>query len=525
MAVKAPRVDAPGDPDFNDTLTEQGNTDPDGQEFRDQIDVTESVDSVGVVQGIDAEMREQDRQVQEDTLEVLEAMRALDATSTVKWKISRVGTGDPQLDGFLDTWPTKLVTLERIRDKMGGGTFYLKGFRNGKYWVHKTVEIAGVPKIYVRDVDASAVTAQPGGPGFDLGNFLAQQEARDAARRREEESRREREKKEADDKDEKRRRERNEMLALVIPAVSTLAGAMVTAFAGSRGPDIAALITAMKGPDPLTMLTQLKALQGNNDGGMQKILPMLIDMAGERASGGDTGWLDVVKELAKSAGPTIGGMIEMSVQKAAMSAPAPAPAMSVAPVESAISSPMIVLPEPRVRRDRLPVMGSSPVGSAASATGTAPGAMGPSSSMTPGGESNMLELMPLLPHLGWLKAQIQRWGTAATRNKDPQVYAALFIEELPEDVDVAVVGNLLSAPDWYQKLISIDSRLNREDLLPWFTNLRRQILQLIQVSPAGGNVPSGSTLPQGVPVPVAAPVKVKSTDVIHPTKPPSLTGD
>jgi len=541
------------DPELNDSLGPS--IDPEGQDFRDQLQVTEALDQVGVVQGIDAELKEQQRQVEEDTLEVLEAMRALDHGGTVKWRITRVGTGDPTLDGFLDTWPTKLVTLERIRDKMGGGTFYLKGFRNGKYWVHKTVEIAGVPKVYVQDSatgGSSGVQNSASGGGFDIGAFLAQQEARDAARRREMAEERAREKREKDEREERERRNRNELLAIVMPVLGTIATGITGAFAGSRSSpmaDIAALMTAMKGPDPITVLTQLKSLErGSGQDTLSKVLPMLIDMASDRASGGDTGWMDVVKELVKSAGPTVGAMIEHSVQQATAaralehSATGPAvsgntpslgPASQSHPALPPPADSMIVVPESVPRRDRrtLSVNGGPPAGFADSSTmpaggrsaTTAGASSRPRSGERPSGKGADMNLMALLPHLSWLKDQLTRCLKAAQSQRDPELYAALFVEELPEGISPDLVIELLSRRDWYEQLIRIDERLNQADLVPWFTHMMQGVLN--SMARESASAVTDHTAQTAVTAAASAPAPApKSDDIRRPTELPSLTG-
>jgi len=542
------------DPEFDDTLGPS--IDPAGQDFRDTLQVTEALDPVGVVQGIDAELKDQQRQVEEDTLEVLEAMRALDHGGTVRWRITRVGTGDPTLDGFLDTWPTKLVTLERIRDKMGGGTFYLKGFRHGKYWVHKTVEIAGVPKVYVPEAPAGGgggVQQNQATGGFDIGAFLAQQEARDAARRREATEERNRERREQEEREERDRKSRNELLAIVMPVLGTIATGITGAFAGARSSpmaDIAALMTAMKGPDPITVLTQLKALErgGNNDT-LSKVLPMLIDMAGDRASGGDTGWMDVMKELVKSAGPTVGAMIEHSIQQASargmehsnglVTVPGPSGSTPLLVQEShsrsALPAPepsMIVVPESVSRRDRRTpsahdrqpagLVGSSMIAGAApsAVTADANSRVRSAEKISGGGDMN---LMSLLPHLPWLKEQLARCLMAATKGKDPELYAALFVEELPEGIPPSVVVELLSRPDWFSQLVRIDERLNRAELVPWFTQMMQGVLNSMSREAAPVVTDQTAQTARNAAAPSSA--TASKHEMRRPTQIPSLTGE
>jgi hypothetical protein len=520
------------DPDFNDPLPHP--IDPDASEFRDQIQV-ENYASVGAVR---AELEDERRQQEQATLDVLEAMRAMDAGDQVKWRISRSGHENDELNGYLETWPNHQMTIERLRDRFGGGTYYCKGFRKGKYVSHETLQVSGEAKRKPSGIEGmnQSVPVAPAGPGFDLQAFMAAQERRDERRREDER----RERLEREEREEKRRAERLQLLLTLGPAaISALGGAF-----GGRQVDYLPLIAAMKGPDPLTVMAQLKALdRGGSDGVMTKVLPMLIDMAGQRASSGDTGWLDVVKELAKSAGPTVGALIENSVQQARANAQAqqagvipaqPPMEVTVQPMPPTPAAPSIVVPEPLQRKERRTRFASEPSnagsGVPVSAAGGATTAGSSSNGTTPGGDPNMLGLLALAPHLPWLREQLARMGNAAVKGRDPEVYAALFLEELPDAIPARTVLDLLTAADWYQKLCQVEPRLNREDLVPWFTKARDRMVAIVSRAPelAGGpSTLSGSAAPAAVtpaPTPVAKP-KPNTGEIQRPTKLPSLTGD
>lgn len=490
----------------------------DEQEFHDAL----SVERPQSFSDVEADAREELTEL--ERLDVFEGLRALQTGDPISWKIYRVGAQDHELNGYLDTWSTSQLDQGRLRDEFGGGTYRIRGQDSrGRFAGGRTVHVAGDAKR--REKSMTSATGGVAG-GFNLAEFLSQQEARDASRRQEQIDERKREKEERERQDERSRQNRNEMLALVLPAVTGLTTALVGAFSANRGPDIASLIVAMKGPDPITVLTQLKQLQGNNDGALTKILPMLIDMAGTRASGGDTGWLDIVKELAKSAGPTIGGMIEMSVQTARANVEAagrPALPAPSAPNPTLPSPPgLIVVPEshrprlaPTAAVNGAPGAGSAgsfatPAGGPAAATATT-GLAG----TTPAGAD--MNYLALLPHLPWLKAMLVKLGKAAQSGKNHQVYAALFVEELPDTLDVNQVGQLLSASDWYQKLCQVEPRLDHADFLPWFTALRDEVLRLLR--------PAGEGQPQPVPAPSASPKpKPQAVEVERPTRVPSLDG-
>jgi len=517
----------------------------DEQDFNDTI---ETLDRDAPEPGAYASEEMQREMEQVEQLDVLEGLRALQVGDPITWRIYRVGSTDADLNGFLETWSTSQLTQDRLRDEFGGGTYRIRGtYANGKFAAGRTIRIAGDAK------RKEKVMSQPQS-AFNLGEFLAQQEARDAARRQELQDQRERERKEADEKEDRRRRERNELLAIVMPAVTGLTTAVVGAFSANRGPDLAALIAAMKGPDPITVLTQLKALERNSDSAMTKILPMLIDMAGDKASGGDTGWLDVMKELAKTAGPTIGGLIETSVQTARANAAAQAalPPMSVVPQASPTAPaltappPLIVVPESVPRRDRRTrfANGAPPVESPPPSTGGVATAGASSGGTIAAGQADM-NLIKLLPHLPWLKEQLFRMGQAAVKGRDPELYAALFLEELPDGIGPDVVGQLLAREDWYAQLCQVEPRMNRPDIVPWFTAARNAILQSLEQelgAAVGAHAPATASpdprartvvevrgpeaAGNSAPVqPAASAPKPAVKEPGRPTQLPSLTGD
>lgn len=447
----------------------------DRQEFRDQIDALEPATPNDVLEDHARETAEI------ENLDVLEGLRSLQTGDPILWRIYRTGHQDPDMNGFLETWPTSRLTQDRIRDEFGGGVYRVRGTHSdGRFAGGRTIHIAGDAKR--KEKNDMGTASSNSGP--NLVEFMTAQESRDAARRREEAEERKREKEERKEEEERRRKDRNELLAIVMPAVTGLTTAIVGAFSANKGPDIASLMVAMKGPDPITVLTQMRALDKSQGPDMvTKLLPLLLDKIGSGSGGSETGWMDIAKELVKSAGPTVGGMIEASVQAAKIRAEAQqsgvgTPPMTVTPTLSGSVSEVPALQPPRRRRNPS-VNGPLPVESAELRGDSVHTAGANSPSMPVGGQVDM-NLFALAPHLPWLKDQLNRMGNAAVRGKDPELYAALFLEELPEGIDINVVGQLLAAQDWFGKLCAVDGRLNREDFLPWFTSLRDHILRSLQ---------------------------------------------
>lgn len=80
--------------------------------------------------------------------------------------------------------------------------------------------------------------------------------------------------------------------------------------------------------------------------------------------------------------------------------------------------------------------------------------------------------------LSWMRDMISQLLKAATRNANPELYAELFVDELPESISDQQVLSLLSADDWWQKLSLFDSRIVPYE--HWFAQLRESLLMILQ---------------------------------------------
>lgn len=121
-------------------------------------------------------------------------------------------------------------------------------------------------------------------------------------------------------------------------------------------------------------------------------------------------------------------------------------------------------------------------------------------------------MLDLLPHLPWLKAQLSKLAQAAARNRDPELYAAMFLEELPAGLPPQRVFELLSRADWLEQLARFEPSI-ATNTTPWWQRLQVLILTMIQEAQAP---PPKPTPPRGVPAPPA---------VVRPQGLPSLTGE
>lgn len=402
-----------------------------------------------------------------ETLDVLEGLRNLATGDPVRWQIWRIDGADPYKNGFLANWSTTMLTQERMRDEFGPGTYRIEGTRsNGKYLRRRTITIAEDAPRTSRDPKMSAVMAADPRGGFNLQEFLAQQEARDAQRRREDDERR----RLAEEKDEKRRAERQQLMLALGPA----ALAAVAQLFGNRGPDAVTLAAAMRpppGPDPIAMIAALKQLAPEAPRGpnpMEQALTLfevLADKAGN--SQGRTDWLDVVKEGVKILGPSVGGAIEQTITQARANVQA-----NGASPDGGTNG--------QTEHAALPAPQGAPV--AGAAHGISP------ETQHAAGAANMLDL---LPHIPWLREQLAKLANAASRGRDPDVYAAMFLEELPQGLAPQRVLELLIRSDWLQQLGRFDARIPTQ--APWWTQLREDLAGYIQEATAPAPVPKAAS--------------------------------
>lgn len=399
---------------------------------------------------VDAYVDDRSKELDAD---VLQGIRELDNADGIKWSVSRVGDEDANRNGFLAKIGTSQLSAEYLRNKFGAGRYYVRGnYPSGKYAAHRTFEIAADAPRTALNVNGAAAPAG----GFDVARFLAEQEIREEARA------------------EKRRRERNELLALIIPATAPIVAAMV----GRQGPDISALVAALKGPSMPEMmagLASLKALVPEQttdpfDRAM-KIMDRIQDSGGPKA--GETGWFDLGKELIKAVGPTLGPALEARLQLSGASAPAPG---------TLLASPATADVTP-------------------ASTGTE--------------DPKMFAQLIMLP---WLKTQLTMALAKAQKNSDPSLVAEWILEELPAGVSKENVAQLLSRSDWWEQLQHFAPAV--APYSAWFAQMREAMLaEVLDASDA----PPPMRVTEKPPSPVApAHSATNERPVEMPAAPPKL---
>jgi hypothetical protein len=438
---------------------------PDQQEFNDAFTAGHGS------QNGEPEIRAVLAQEERDTnLELLDALRAMQGAESIKWKIFRINADEPRRNGYLEEVSTARLNMDYLRDTYGPGTYRIRGHHmtGGKYAGQRTIIVAEGAKSKMHASEDS----QGPSAGFDFMAWVEQQDARDRMRRQEQEER-----------DERRRKERMDLIATLGPIVAPIIAAMVQ----NRGPDLTTLLAAMKpdpGPNMLDVVQTLKAMkeldgpaQIPQEDSVDKIF-RVVDMLKESGFGageGKTDLWDLAKELIKQVGPGLGqvaGAIAQAVQ-ARQSAAVPAlPAGASAPAMPALSGP---------GTSAVPAMPAQPTTVLRPVTPPpSTGAANPSPSIDPKKAEAMglFDLLPLAPHLPWLKGHIERNLVYAARGSNPQLYAEVMADDFPSVVDPRVLGGVLARPDWFNLLKSLDIRVAQFE--EWFTVFRDELLKLIQ---------------------------------------------
>lgn len=459
--------------------------DPHATEFRDALAVTPN--ALGIHTLLEQEADSQQLEAEQATVDALEAMRALDHDESVTWRISRQGNDIDELNGYLVTWSNSQMSIERISRLLGGGKYYCKGFRRGKYFTHKSVTVAGKPLLKPGE---KPVEAQ-GGSG-DMQALLSQMMMMDERRRQEEKEYRRQESEAAQRRAESRQ-------TLILAAMGPAASVLAAMFQGNRT-DMGSIVAALKPPDPMQQLAALKALMPEPaapaPGALDTALTLmdkLKDLGGLSNSDGQVGWMDIVKEVVKAAGPSVGNVIEGAVQTAQAQALARAQQNGGAGITNEKGAPTSFSGQPNA--------------------GVLP---------APASTSQENPMLGLMQHIPWLRSHVNRWVGAAQKQSPPQLYAQIFFVEAPDSLEPQTVFELLSRSDWFARLADLDQRVTQFE--PWFVELHRVLMHTLQTEYLNGSTAAHpETVPSQPPEP--APRRVVTGEVERPMKIPSLTGD
>lgn len=327
--------------------------------------------------------------------DLFKAIDDIRGTAGVKIRIVRIVPND----GHCEDMDVAEWSLETLTKRWGAGTYKLrivgpKGFLPG----------GGTLKIAPRPSDGKS-----GGSG-EFMPFMEYLEKRESERR-----------KEQSDK-------WGRIVEISIPVLGTVFTAIMSR---GNGPDLTALITALKPPPAPTMqditatLANLKALNAPPENSSSSIdsIVKIMEVVKDFSEGKETGpkesnWIDLLRDLAQSAPVALKPLIEAMQAQATIRAQA---AQGVRP--TVVATPPASAPQLK------PASVPGPTGTASvqpAAPGTAPIA---AASSGQSGDDMMMFIKPMISAklkilLGWARA-----------NRDPIVYAQVFCDEhVPENI-------------------------------------------------------------------------------------------
>lgn len=386
-----------------------------------------------------------------EDIDVVAALREIDGAETVTWKVFRQGHENPDMNGFVCDIPSEMLSTEHVARRCGPGKYKVIGrYANGSYAAQRTVSIAG-------DVHRPGiVNAAAPSSSLTMEEWERRQEVRD----------------------ERRRRERNELFAIVVPAMAPIVAAML----GRQGPDLTALVAALKPPDLMTQMAALKELTG---GGQPAVSPLdaalqLLDVIQDKApSGSETNWADILKEAVKS--PAIASIVGGLASRATLAPPSASTPSLTVPVLAPRPAPSLAAPSV-----------ASPTAFDAADAGT-------------NGDPRMFAMLKLLP---WLKQQMGMALEKAFKGSDPGLIAERILDDLPDGVDPQQLAQFIAREDWFHHLQSFDSRVTAH--AEWFNEMREAMLEQFRgsgafespamtVTPIAATAPAEPERPAGLP--------------------------
>lgn len=380
-----------------------------------------------------AEQEREDLQEADDTEggDLFAALDEMRGTAGVMFIVVRTFPSTPDVAGYVGSLTPAEFSLERMAELYGPGKYRVR-VKGPKGWLPGggTVAIA-------KGIDPPATGASGSG---DFATFLRTVQERDAAAAT----------------------RRDRWIELAIPGAITLLAAVL---GKNNGPDLSTLITALKpapGPsitDLVTSLSSLKSLtetakpEGTQLESFLNILEKVKDLSGEGK--GESTWIDLARDMMKEGLPMVQPLLEnfrVNQQQAAQRPP-----LLMPPGMTATLAPMPLT---------TPVSTASPT-------------LDESASSTDSGGNDMLAFfMPMI------RAQLAKLITWAALNKRVDLYAEVFLDELPSIVHSHVKPEqaleALQREDWWEQIVMLEPRLHElVATRKWFDDLRIELIDII----------------------------------------------
>ena len=372
---------------------------------------------------------------EEEGGEVYRAIDELRGTDGVQLMIVRVSP--QETSGYVGMMPVAEFSHDRMQKLYGGGLYKVrvkgpKGFLPG-----------GGP---VKIADAPQKANESSGGNFQTYlEYVQRQEAERKART-------------------------DDWIKLAITASAPIIAAWMSR-PTNQGTDIAALVTALK-PAPGPSITDLTGALANmqsltapkeSNTGMIDTIFKAFEFAKEMGGGsegqskeGGSNWVDVIRDVIKAAPDAIKPMLEARMA-AMQAAQAGQPVSQVKPQISPVAP-------------SAPVTGMSPPSSAPSVDSV-------STAATTSGNTNMIDMfLPLI------KVNLSKVAGWAEKNRDPQIYAEVLIDELPDNfgsyIPLPDVLGYLNHPQWFETICGIEGRL--QPFREWCDECRLAVIEIMK---------------------------------------------
>lgn len=364
--------------------------------------------------------------------DVLRALAELDEDNDVEWSVSKMD-GSPDQRGFIEKITSSQLDRQRFRDLYGPGKYRVAGRKNGQFFTGstRTIQISSVG--YKAPTPAAAAPVTQPLTIESVQQLIAAQKAQGLT----------------PDKI-------LPYLPLLVPLGTKLIERMF-----APAPTLADQLATLKHLQDLE--PKERGLAGQLDE-VAGIMVKLRDLSGDNGGGGGTTWLDLalraidaLKEplgtAAKVLLPAVGGrpLLPSGASPTSTAAPSSTPAIA-----------------------RGPTSASPP----ASAPGPANGSHSPSPAPA---ESSAVPLSPLT-FLTWFRAVLEETLIPKARaDANPELYAELVLDNLPEGVTPGDLLPLLERPNWWSELQTIAPNVARYPR--WFGEFRRLLIQWIKSPP------------------------------------------
>ncbi len=246
---------------------------------------------------------------------------------------------------------------------------------------------------------------------------------------------------------EERERGKDELFkwgSLLVPAITPILGRL---FEGRKETTLAELTTALANMKQLAGADQSQVSKVEEFARMVEVVKGIIG-EGKQATGRT--WVDAIVEGVKEVGPAVAGLVAARGQQ-----PIIVPAGAIPP--GMPGWPRIQAPPAAPMQSAVPAPAAAPV---------------------PPAEKQ--EQDPMLALLQWFNAQLPMLVEKAKADRDPQLYADVLADNLPEGAKPADLKQWLGRADWWEMLANFHAPCAH--YRGWFTEMRNRLLRLIEDS-------------------------------------------